>query len=379
MPQNQEAVPQGHIGFLELTAVLVVMATAKIYLIYSERISRAGATAAWSIPLIAGILSFAWLLPLVHVLEKYPGKSLIEVTRQLAGRPLAWVFGLVLFVYLFIVTATALEEIATILAVGILPLSPVRYLSCIFLVFAFSIAMLGLEPLGRLAVVVMAAALISIAALALASTPDWNYHYLFPLQGLGVAKLFAAGAVRQSMYVELIVIGLLAPYVRRRSGQPAKIRRSVDWALAVCTLVFTIVVLGVQMILPYPSGLNEAAPLLRAARQLYLGRFFQRFDAVFLFFWIMAAVMQLALGLYFAGLTLSSTFSIPNHRPLVILPAALAMAYVYYVYDYSFTVVLDFDLMRPSSIVFIYVWVFLLLTLSYLRRDPRPRGDRAHA
>ncbi|MDP2856612.1 MAG: GerAB/ArcD/ProY family transporter [Bacillota bacterium] len=376
---DREAIPQGHIGWLELTAILVVMATAKIYLIYSERMLRAGATASWSIPLIAGVLSLGWLLPLVHLLQKYPGKSLIEITRQLAGRPLAWAFGLVLFAYLLVVTATALEEVATILAIGILPLSPVRYLALIILAFAFALAMLGLEPLGRLCVFVIAGAFISIIVLALVSTPTWNYHHLFPLQGLGIAKVFAAGAISQAMYAEFIVIGLLTPYIRFRSGKSARIRRSVKWAWASSILIFTTVVLGVQMILPYPAGVNDAAPLLRAARELYLSRFFQRFDVVFLFFWIVAAVAQLAIGLYSAGLALSSAFSIHNHRPLVLLTAVLSLAYVQYVYDYSFTVVLDFDLMRPSSTVFVYVWVFVVLALSYLRRRPARGGDKAHA
>ena len=58
-------------------------------------------------------------------------------------------------------------------------------------------------------------------------------------------------------------------------------------------------------------------PFYRLSRNIYLGRFFQRVEALFIIIWSIVGALKIALTLYGAAVSLARTLKLPDYRPLI--------------------------------------------------------------
>jgi len=117
-------IPDGHLDWLEVMAILILFTTRKGFLTFEERVARAAQTAAWSVPFFSALLSMAWLWPLVAVLRAHPRMNLIDITEQLAGRAVAILLGLAFSAYMIGVAVTDTDEVSHALNTSVMPRTP---------------------------------------------------------------------------------------------------------------------------------------------------------------------------------------------------------------------------------------------------------------
>jgi hypothetical protein len=88
------------------------------------------------------------------------------------------------------------------------------------------------------------------------------------------------------------------------------------------TLFVFLIVFGVTV------GQEKALPFYEMARLVYLGRFFQRVEALFIILWVIYGILAIAMNLYIGLYLYTRLFKLETMRPLipttVILIASLA-------------------------------------------------------
>lgn len=353
-------IPMGHIDWAEAAAMLVVYDVAKAFLVFPQKMAADAQTAAWSVPLVSGLFSVLWLLALLAVLDRHPGRNLIEVTRELAGGPVAIVLGLVFYLYNVVVMATAAREVADALAIVVLTLTPFRVSLVGLFLGASYVALKGLEIVGRVSLLTVFGIIVSVVILSLLSASYWNLDYIFPLFGPGLWDLVKVYFARQAIFGEVMTAGMLAPYLRR----PKDLGKAIWGALSVSAVTLAITVLSSGMVFPYPSLATVPVPFLRVIRLINLGRFLQRFDAVIVTVWLSAGVMKIAVGTSVSAISLGSAVRVKAYNLLVFITLVLAWAVANGIPRFAEATVLDFAIVRPSGLVLINGWPLLLLVLS---------------
>lgn len=347
----------GHISWAEASAVLVLFTITKAFLIFQERMARVAMTAAWSVPVVSAMVSVIWLWPLVIVLRSHPGKNLIQITRELAGRAASWIFGLAFLVFVVASVVSLANGIVNQMSIAFLPATPTWFFLVTGLGAGSLIALRGTETLGRLSLLLVFAVIAGVIALVVLSAPLWNLDNVLPVLGPGLSDLMPAWIVRQSAFGEMLSFGILAAYLRK----PADTGKVMRWSMLASTLVFTISVLAALMVFPYPSLVNQSVPFLRVARLIFLGRFFQRLDVLFLVVWLTAGLMHASIGTYAASVALATLISLPNYRLLVIPLALVAGAASQFIPSYSLNIIFEFDFLRPYSTILLCLWPWVLI------------------
>lgn len=354
-------IPDGHIDIPELTAVLITANVTKSFLVVPERLASAAQTAAWSVPLFSAAASFFWIYPLIYVLKKHPHRNLIEISTQYLGKTASYILGTILYVMVISLAFTGISEISGAITVVVLPLTPPR--SFLLIVFATALFMSsrGTETLSHTSLFFCAFIVLAVILNIILTIPIWRIRHALPLLGPGLKNLFKVYMVRQSVYVELIILGFMGVYIRKPDDL-GKIARN---SMLISSPVLAGAVLAPVLSLSYPYIERQIVPFLRIARLIDLGGFLQRFDSLFVIAWLSSGILHLTLGIYFGALILGTLFGAKDYRPFLPIGALLGLAGSFLIPSVADIIVLDFDILRPYSIPFVYLWVWALSLFTY--------------
>jgi|GEM_PF-1498746 len=360
----------GRIDMLSVASVLLIYTVAGAFLAFPTRVAKAGQTAAWTIPIFSGVLCILWLAPLVYVLGKHPGKTVVEVTRDLAGKTSAFVFGLAFFVFNTAMIASEARQLSEALATVVVPLTPITFIVFTICATGIYVALKGTEILGRLSIVTAVGTTLNVVLLSALTFHAWRLDEIYPLLGPGALDLAKVYGLNQPMYLELLAIGILAPYLRKIPD----IGKSTWVAGVLSGVILSLVTLTCQMMFPYPSLTRVHLPFLRTIRIIYLSRFLQRFDVFFVVLWLSAGTLLVTIGAWIDAHLISGVTGLGSYRMGVLISGALVLVGALLFPSMTEAIVVHSQVIRPYSLFLMYGWPFTLLALQLIKEKKRRTG-----
>ncbi len=312
-------IKEEQIGYREALIMLTIMLTGKIFLSFPRNLALLGNGAGWIILLLAGIFSLIGLYFLQQILMRYPEQNIVEIAQTCFGKYLGMAAGLVIFLFFLLLTAVYLRQFAESFILAILPRTPISVITGVFLLLLILAMLQGIEALSRVAILLgpyLLAALIIIVGFTL---PQMHLGNLSPILGPGLVPIFKYSVFEISSFAELLLLGIIAPLIRKKQE-----RYKVGlYSLVISILVNTGVVAAVVMIFNYNAARRLMFPMFQLTRLISFGEFIQRVEAVFVFLWFFWAGIQLG-GLFYGALTsFAQTFKIKDYRPLIFPLAVL--------------------------------------------------------
>lgn len=312
---------QGRIGQYEITVLLVITISARVFLGLPRIMAETGGTAAWLVVTIAFLPALLGFLVLNHLLNRFPERDLIGIARETLGA-FAPAVGLLLFAFYQAETALVTREFAETFIVGILPRTPIGVITGLLLVLLVFASYMGLETISRLAFLYAPYLVMFLALIFLFAAPSADLRNLTPFLGLGVPRMILPALAKSAIYTDIILLGLFARALRARNKHRAVGLR----ALIASYILFLISTLITTAVFDYPATAKVLFPIYQLARLISPAEFFQRTEAVFIFLWFFAAVISLSFYFYTMSFVLCRTFSLRTHRPLLFPLAVVTFA-----------------------------------------------------
>lgn len=314
---------EGHMGYTEVFLLTFTVLSAKAVLPFPALVVRLGLSAAWLLLLLVGVLAAALCLPMAALLERHPGLGVAHLAPELAGPALGAVLNLGLLAWLLAELALVQRLFTETFITAILPNTPPSVVALVLMAVVVYAAHHGLEPASRANVILVPLILAAFVAILALSLRDGRRDWLFPLWGPGPLPLAATAAASLGFSAEIILLAVHGYALRpaglfRRACIPALLLAFAALAAAVAVYVGVFGVEGAQ---------QQPFPFYSLARLLYLGRFFQRSEAIFVLFWALTAMVYLCVVLHAAAVTAAATLAVPYYRPLLFPLALLAFAF----------------------------------------------------
>ncbi len=370
------AIHTGRVGVVELTALMTVYSSTEIFLSMPARIAVEGAGFAWAIPLVSGVLVTVAFLIVHFCLKRFPGENLLQVISRLFGRltalPLALLFALLLLTQTALVTREFTETVVT----TVLPATPSAVVAFTFLLAAFYYAYKGLEGLSRTALLFSYACLVGVALLLILPLSWFDARLLLPFFGHGVGTTLWFGAINTSLFFNVLFLSMLYPTLRNRD----RFLYVGVISTLVTALVFSIVLVVFLGTFTAAASGNVPFPLYQLARVIYVNRFVQRLEAIFVFLWTAAAVIKMGFGLWMVAYLYALGFGMPLYRPLL-APLTLQLYVLSFLPpDFPAVLALSASVFEPYGwIVGVGLPVFLAVAAVLMDWWKRRRGNRRRA
>jgi spore germination protein KB len=361
---------EGKIGVSEAISLMTIMIASKVLFTRPQSHVDLLGPAGWYGAIISALTALAGFYVLFLLIKRFQGRNLVSVFEAVFGR---WAGSLLLLLFAawFIFNAgMTTREFVEAVKVYSYPLSPPSFLITFFLLSVITVLYFGFEAIARTASLFAWPLLAAVISIIFLAVPLYNTSNLFPILGHGPGKTILHGLARSSVYAEVVA---LAVFVTSLQGL-SNFKRAGVTAVVVSGLVFSSTLLVYLMVFPYLISAEIPIPLLVITRVIEYGRFFQRFESLFLFAWSVATIMTVAINLYVALSIYCKVFRIDNHRALILPLAVIGFSLAILPPDISSVVFISDSLTENSWAILFGLPLLALLTAVIRGKKGGPAG-----
>ncbi len=352
------------VGVSEAVSLLFIFISAKIFLTQLIFSIHLGMNATWIIFLVLIFIGLSGVLLLVFLLNRFPGRDLVQVGEELVGPYINALFAL-FYLAVFVVSAGAtLRGVSERMVVGFLPDTPISLVTFSFIISIVVVSYLGLETVARTARFLASLLVVTGLGLIALTIPLWNYSALFPFWGPGIPQLLWGALENTGDYVQILLLGIIYPFLPGGNGKKVGVM-----AVSISGIVMFLYVLAPILIFTYPTVSELSVPSFEMARNIYFGRFGQRLEVLFLPIWSLSNMIYLAASFYAGAAVLTRLCRLDDYRPFVLSMAVFVTVVAFIPQNVTQTAYWYFNYVtRYSFVMLIGVLLFLLLVAAFKAR-----------
>lgn len=358
-------------GTMEAIAMTTIFVMADIFAGFPAKMADLALQAAWLATAVAVFGGFLGALVLAVLMQRYPGKTIIQVGRQVLGPVAGFLFSLLLFLFFLLIAVTTLRQYAMRIQFSFLDATPVDVIMILLLCPAILALRIGLESIARTSLFIFPSLIAAVVVPLLLTVPNWNIHNLFPFWGPGILKVAVTGMEKSSIFAQLVVMALFYPAVELGQDRPGRV-----WVTAMVLLapmyLFSIIVF--ELLYPVPVANEILSPMYQIVKEVFLTRFVQRLELLIIIFWVITLILKLTIAFFGAAVALTQGLGLPYSRPLIYPLASLI--FVLAALPASFSE----NMQLITNFLWVYGWIpgfaapLLLLVLSKLMEKRKGKG-----
>ncbi|MBU2702684.1 hypothetical protein Ga0466249_003819 [Sporomusaceae bacterium BoRhaA] len=314
----------------------------------------------WLYVLLHGLYVVVTAGIMLYVQSKVKG-DIYTMATTLFGKKVAC---LVLFVVLFIFFANSVLLIRQYAEYTIITALPELDLNLSVLLYALGglfTGYLGISGVTRCSIIFMPFLIAAFLGAALMVYPFYIPYQLLPWQGYGLGH-----CIMQSITGSGYDFGFLAVFILAPAFQNTKtIRQSLIKGITSSVLLKSFFMVVYIMVFGVMVGSEKATPFFELVRLIYLNRFFQHVEALFIIAWVILGTLAIAGDLFITAYLVGRVLNLPIIRPIMPCLAMLMTSVALLPENIMQAVRLDKQLIYLNDIaVYMIPLALLIATLS---------------
>ncbi|MDT8899929.1 GerAB/ArcD/ProY family transporter [Anaeroselena agilis] len=317
---------------------------------------------AWIAPLINWVAALAVLYLLAGVTARVRG-DLYTVSDRLLGRVGAWAMA-IFYTALFILDAASLlRQFAENTLLTALPGAEFRMIIFWYILFASVLVYFGIEGIARSAYLMLPFIAGGVAAVIILLAPFYDFYRLLPWQGAGVGVAVGRGLELVGLNLGALLLFVLAPSFQK----PATMMTAAFYGGGVSALLRTVVIFFFLLAFGVGDGMEKTLPFYEMSRLVYLSRYIQHIEALFIIIWVITGLLAIAIDIFVALYLIARPLGLPSIRPLVPAVAMIVVNLAVIPPDLSAVIKADGSLVLLLS-AGVFGGPLLLVAVAYIRK-----------
>ncbi|MCL4426534.1 MAG: Ger(x)C family spore germination protein [Firmicutes bacterium] len=363
----------------QLVMLLLIFEVGSAILLVPTGLIKTAGQDAWLAVLLAFLPAAVSAAIYVTLDRLYSGLSLIQYAPRILGRFLGRLIGLLYLWFFLHLGALVTRNFGDFITMNLLPRTPMAVLNGVILFAAVVAVRGGLGPMARTNDLLSPLTLLLTGLLLAAGFLQSDLGRLLPfLEKGGMSPRRATWAVYSFPLAESVIFVQILPAVQSRASK----LWPYLFALFSASLLGATLVAMVTAFLGTPLAANFHYATFEVAKDIEIGQFFQRMEALLMMVWDVAGFFKIALCLYSTSTGVAQWLGLKDYRPLV-APLGLIMGGLSLQVYESFLEEVDFAarVWPLYSLPFEAIIPLVLLTLAFFRRGGkrgkkmgRPRG-----
>lgn len=356
---------KGKISLRQFTVLVLFYTVGSTILIIPSILTSGAKQDAWISGFI-GLGSGAAAIFLYSTLaSKFPGKNFSQILEALLGKWLGKMMSLLyFFTFVFLLCLFVLRDIGDFMVSVMMVETPIEVILLTFLVVVIFAVRQGLETISRTAELFLPWILLLFLILVFAVAPQIDFKYAQPVLEFGLKPVMNASISFLTFpFLELIVFLMIIPYVNTQ-----KIRKGfltgtfIGGGSLILISTLSILVIGVG------ETTDSVYSSYDLAKQINLGGFIQRVEAMMAFLWFTTVFMKLTILTYTVSLGLAQTFELHDYKVLT-LPFGLLMYVLSIDLFPNISFMIEFtETMQIYVLLYGLVFPVVLIIVTYIRQ-----------
>ncbi|MGM7701558.1 GerAB/ArcD/ProY family transporter [Pseudalkalibacillus sp. Hm43] len=360
-------IEKGKISVRQFTILVLFYVIGTTILVIPSILATNAKQDTWISGLISLGIGLSVTLLYYKLASKYPEKNFAEILEALFGK---WIGKIVSIIYLilfvFLLCVFVLRDIGDFMVTVMMVETPIQAIHISFLLVVILAVRLGLETFSRAGELFLPWVLLLYFVLLFTIAPQIDIRKVQPVLENGLKPvLHASFSFLTFPFLELIVFMMIIPYVNR----PEKTKNG----MLIGTMVGGVLLILVSSVSILVAGVEETTESIYSsydlAKQINLGGFFQRVEAMVAFIWFTTVFMKLTILTYVVSLGLAQTLEIKDYKVLT-LPLGLLMYVLANNIFPNVAFLIEFtETMQIYVFLFGFVFPLILWGVSLVRRE----------
>lgn len=356
------------VGVSEGLTLLFIFLSSKVFLTHIAFLLDYGMNASWVIPLLNTMVGLAGVLLLLAVLNRSPGRDLVETGEQLTGPYINSMFAIYYLAVFVAGGGLTLRSISERVVAGFLPDTPISVVTVFFITGTLVVSYLGIEAVARTARFLVGVLVVFAMILVVLTIPLWQFNVIYPLWGPGPGYLLKGVLENTGDFVQILLLGIIYPFLPR--GRAASVG---VWGVLIAGLWMFLFILVTLLVFTYPTATELTLPSFELARIINIGRFGQRMEVLFLPVWVFGNMIFLSVSVYAGAAVLTRLCKLDDYRPFVLSVAVLTVVIAFIPQSALQAAKWNHDLLSRHSFWPLAAILLVLLTVARFRGQGRSR------
>lgn len=349
-------------GTYETIAIVTMAMVAKILYTSTSATIKSAGTAAWYMTIISCIVTIVFFLLIYKLMARFPGKNIFEIYEAVLGKVLGKLVTIIFSIYLMFYCSSSIREFLEMIKSYSLPNTPPSIIIGTFILVLALLCYKGIENIARFSYLIFYPVLLGICLILILAIPYYKLNYIKPYFGYGFKKTVLVGFLRSSAYQEVILLCFIIKSIHGLKN----LKKIGFTAILLSGVFFSVTILCCIMDFGYGTGQENVSGVYQLSRMIYYNRYFQRIEAVFLFIWVLAAVQNAALSLYFSIITYCESFNIKEYKNFILPFCFFAFMGALIPSNFSEVIEINMIIIRQYGLFFSFVPAAIVLIISIL-------------
>ncbi|MBK1811253.1 GerAB/ArcD/ProY family transporter [Clostridium sp. YIM B02505] len=307
-------IKEGKFGTREAVTLTTVVLTSKVFYTSISVLFKATSTAAWYATLISCLISMMLFSIVCLLMNRYPNKNLVQIFDIVTGKFIGKILSLIFCAYFIFYSGATIREFVEMVISYVLPSTQPSIIITVLLLIVVSYAYVGIEGIARMAYVGFFCISIGLVTILILPYRFYDINNLIPIGGYGVKSIFSTGFWRASAYSEVIFLAFLSNCLHENKN----LKKVGLVSLALSGIIISMGTVCALMAFEYSQGGENLSSLFQLSRIIYINRFLQRIESVFIFIWVIASIINVSVAFYVAISIFCKAFNVSNHRPCLL-------------------------------------------------------------
>lgn len=259
-----------------------------------------------------GIVDFLLTLLIIKLLNNFENSDILDISEFLAGKPLKIIVGIISISLFLLVSFITLIDFSNVLHTIYFSNFPMIYILFYFITGVLIANLIGFKSISRTISFIIPFAIFSVIVTFFSAWENLDIKDLTPIFGENYRQTFVIGLSNCfSMYI-IVYLYYLKPLLK--NTESFKKITIISYIISFLLLLLTII----PMLTLFNTSSNSEPinSLFLLSRQIELGRFLQRVDAIFIFLWIFAIFSYLSFILFLINRIIKKLVPVSDERML---------------------------------------------------------------
>ncbi|GAB6931013.1 spore germination receptor protein GerAB [Paenibacillus sp. JCM 10914] len=285
----------GHLSTRQVSSV-IISSTIGVGILALPRLASQQANTGAPLVTFLGIVIVLFSLLLLALLGiRFPGENIFEYGQRIVGRPIAYLFNMLLILFFIALTALALREFGEIITSAVLRRTPIEITIILMMLLVAQVARQKIMKFTYIHMFYLPLILIPGLTIVLVSLQNAELLNLQPIIG-NIPAQYSRGALTiATLFQPAFVVTLLVPQMKT----PSKSMLSIVGGITISGLLYILIVVAAVGVFG-PRELDHLIwPTLELARATTIpGDTLERLDAIFIIVWVVSVFTSLAASFY---------------------------------------------------------------------------------
>ena len=297
---------------IEAIAVILIVMINKLILNIPYYIVELVGSGAIVNLLYIGLIDFVLLLIIIRLFKNFETADILDVSEFLGGKPLKNIIGFLCIGLFFLVGFITLIDFSNVLHTIYFSNFPMVYILFFFIIGVLIANLVGLKGITRTICFIVPFAIVSVIISFFTSFENLDIKDLTPIIGKSYENTFVSGLSNCfAMYI-LVLYYFLKPLLK--NVEELKKVSIISYFSSFILLMLTIIPL--LTLFNTSSNSEPINSLFLLSRQIELGSFLQRVDALFIFLWIFAIFAYLSFIIFMINRIIKKIIPVSNEKML---------------------------------------------------------------